>query len=253
VTAAAPGRPPTSADDAWAALGSELAPAKSLARVDAATARVVSTITVVGTLLTGLGVVGASASSVDGVARVLVAIAVGLSALAVVTALSAQVLTITRRMNPGNLAEVKAWYRGVFARRARLTQAATAVLVLAGLAGGVAGVLIVADSPDKASGTPSMAVVRTVSADGRSADVAVQVRFRGLTPGRTVRASIRDGSVKAEAAILAGPDGVASLALAGRDIPVAHQVQVRAEGGGRTCQGILGAIDPGPVLTCHSE
>ena len=50
-----PVRPPSRADQAWADLAAELAPAKSLARIDTVTARAVTTITVVGVLLTGLG------------------------------------------------------------------------------------------------------------------------------------------------------------------------------------------------------
>ena len=49
-----PVRPPSPADQAWAELAADLTPAKSLARIDTVTARAVTTITVVGVLLTGL-------------------------------------------------------------------------------------------------------------------------------------------------------------------------------------------------------
>jgi hypothetical protein len=52
------------------------------------------------------------------------------AALAVAAALTAQVLTITRRLNPANLADVKAWYRRQFELRAYPAQAATVVLLL---------------------------------------------------------------------------------------------------------------------------
>ena len=54
-----PVRPPTRADQAWAHLAAELTPARSLARIDTVTARAVTTITVVGVLLTGLGALAA--------------------------------------------------------------------------------------------------------------------------------------------------------------------------------------------------
>ena len=53
--------------------------------------------------------------------------------LAVACALTAQVLTTTRQLNPANLAEVQAWYQRQFGTRARATQAATLLLILAAL------------------------------------------------------------------------------------------------------------------------
>lgn len=57
-----------------------------------------------------------------------------------VCALVAQMLTITRRLNPGNLIEVQEWYRRQFGTRARATQAATVLLVLAALLAGATAV-----------------------------------------------------------------------------------------------------------------
>lgn len=57
------------ADQAWADLATQLTPAASLARIDAVTARAVTTITVLGTLLTGLGVLTAGQFAHHGAAR----------------------------------------------------------------------------------------------------------------------------------------------------------------------------------------
>ena len=54
-----PASAPSGRQLALAALGAELTPAKTLQRLDAATARIVSTVTVVATLLTGLGLLAA--------------------------------------------------------------------------------------------------------------------------------------------------------------------------------------------------
>ena len=54
-----PVRPPSRADQAWADLAAQLTPANSLARIDTVTARAITTITVLGTLLIGLGVLTA--------------------------------------------------------------------------------------------------------------------------------------------------------------------------------------------------
>ena len=62
------------------------------------------------------------------------------AALAVGCALTAQVLTITRRLNPANLADVQAWYRRQFTIRAYTTQAATILLIGAALLAGATAV-----------------------------------------------------------------------------------------------------------------
>jgi hypothetical protein len=61
---------------------------------------------------------------------------VATAALAVACALVAQVLTITRHLNPANLADVQAWYRRQFTLRAYTSQAATILLILAALLAG---------------------------------------------------------------------------------------------------------------------
>jgi len=62
-------RPVSDEDRVWVNLAAELTPAKSLERVDTATDRVVRTVTIIGTLLGGLGVFGATKPSVSGPAR----------------------------------------------------------------------------------------------------------------------------------------------------------------------------------------
>ena len=54
-----PVRPPSRADQAWADLATQLTPANSLARIDTVTNRAITTITVLGILLTGLGALAA--------------------------------------------------------------------------------------------------------------------------------------------------------------------------------------------------
>ena len=81
-----PVSPLSPADQTWADLGAELTPAKSLTRVDAVTARAITTITVVGVLLTGLGAVTAGLLTQNGAARVLAAVTVITAAAAVACA-----------------------------------------------------------------------------------------------------------------------------------------------------------------------
>jgi hypothetical protein len=138
-----PVRPTRPADQAWADLAARLTPAASLDRVDTVTARAVTTITVLGVLLTGLGAVTAGELADSTVTRVLAAATVIAATLAVACALTAQVLTITRGLNPANLVEVQAWYRRQFPGRARTTQAATILLILAALLAGATAATIV--------------------------------------------------------------------------------------------------------------
>jgi hypothetical protein len=126
-----PVRPTTPADQAWADLATQLTPANSLARIDTVTARAVTTITVLGT---GLGGLAAGQLTTSTAAQGLAAATVATAALA--SALTAQVLTITRRLNPNNLAEVRAWYRRQFTIRAYATRAATLLLIAAALLAG---------------------------------------------------------------------------------------------------------------------
>jgi len=131
-----PVRPTSPGDQAWADLAAQLTPASSLARIDTVTNRAITTITVLGTLLTGLGAVTAGQFTHSTAAQALAAATVATAALAVACALTAQVLTITRRLNPANLAEVQAWYRRQFTTRAYATQAATMLLIAAALLAG---------------------------------------------------------------------------------------------------------------------
>jgi hypothetical protein len=135
-----PVRQTSPTDQAWADLAAQLTPAASLARIDAVTGRAVTTITVIGVLLTGLGALGAGQFAHRGTARDLAVAAVIAAALAVACALAAQVLTITRRFNPANLIEVQEWYRRQFGVRARATQAATILLIIAALLAGATAV-----------------------------------------------------------------------------------------------------------------
>ena len=135
-----PVRRTSPADQAWADLAAQLTPAASLARINAVTSRAITTITVIGVLLTGLGALGAGQFAHRGAARDLAVAAVITAALAVASALFAQVLTITRRLNPANLTEVQDWYRRQFGTRARATQAATILLITAALLAGATAV-----------------------------------------------------------------------------------------------------------------
>ena len=101
---------PWRARSARPALAAQLAPAALLARSDTSH-RAIGMVTVIGVPITGSGTVAAGQVSRDGPARDLAVAVVITSTAPVACALTAQVLTITRRFSPENPAEVQAWYQ----------------------------------------------------------------------------------------------------------------------------------------------
>ena len=249
---------------AWQALAEELTPARSLARVDAATARVLGNVSVVGTLLTGVSLLAAGLSSASSGARHLALGAVASAVLAVGCALTAQILTIRRGLNTNNLAEVKEWYRGQFRRRAYPTRAATVLLLAAILMAGGAAVVALLDR-DKVRLTLSVSQIDGASpaaspapATGSGAKLTVDVTFHALAVGSTatilVTATGPDGTtVLARAALTPGTEGDATRTLTVGQVPRDSVVDITATGGQRQCRASLDVADTSPPdLTCRT-
>ena len=182
-----PVRPVSAGDQAWADLGAELAPARSLGRIDTATSRAVTTVTVIGVLLTGLGALTATLPADSGAARALATAAVITAALAVACALTAQVLTISHRVNPANLADVRAWYRRQFTIRAYPARAATILLLAAALLAGAAATAAITATHAAA---PTIQVTQTTPTGTATTTITVQATFRGLAPGQVTTVTI---------------------------------------------------------------
>jgi hypothetical protein len=258
--------PSSPQDLAWVALAEELAPAKSLTRLDTATARVVTNVTVVGTVLTGLGIVGASLPSVTGWARGLAVTAVVAAAVAVVLALSAQVVTVTR-IRTGDLLEVQAWYRRRVRIRGPLTVASTLLLAAATAVGAGSAVLAIVNPPATpptiavtrtttpppavaASGVPAANGSGTSAAPASMSVVAVEVTFHGLDPGTAAVATITSaGKGVAQAAFTATPDGTAARTLT-VGVPADVAVGVEAAAGPWKCGATLNPENPAVTLAC---
>lgn len=243
--------PPASAPSgrqlALAALGAELTPAKSLQRLDAATARIVSTVTVVATLLTGLGLLAAGLAALTTPARIVAGVAVGFAFLAVVAALAAQTVTINRGLNTNNLREVEHWYRRRFRLRAPLTYAAGVLLVLAAAAAGTAALItLVATRGD----TPTLAVTRTTTpaatpATAAGGTVTADITFRGLEPGQVATATLTiDGALVATTAFGPGPDGTATRTLTADRVPPGATAVIDARGGATACRATVAPGQP---------
>lgn len=226
-----------------------LSPANSLARVDTVTARAVTTVTVVGLLLTGLG---AASAALPGTVRDLTIAAVITAALAVAAALTAQLLTITRRLNPDNLVEVKAWYRRQFELRAYPAQSATILLLISVLLAGAAAAATLLASP---ADTPALTITQTSGPGGTAqATDTVTVTFPGLPPGQaaTLLLTTPGTAGPLARAATAGSDGTAAITLTTR-LPAAQTLIVTAAAPGQTCQATLTPDHAQPTLTCRTQ
>ena len=221
----------------------------------------VGTVTVIGTLLTGLGVLTAGLPATGGAARILATAAVITAALAVVCALAAQVLTISRRFNPYNLVEVKAWYRRRIETRAYPMLAATVLLILAALLAGAAATVALLGAPP---GEPTIAVTQTADPPGQASattaaavgdtSVTVDVTFPGLSTGQTATVTLTalgTNRVLARAAATPGPDGTAKISLTAGHIPGAERITMDAAGGVQRCRATFDPAQSRPSLTCR--
>jgi hypothetical protein len=232
---------PSAADKRWQALADELAPAKSLQRLDAAGARVVATVSVVASVLTGLGLLAAGLANLPTAGRVLAVVAAVLAVAALVAALRGQAVTIAHDLNPNNRPELEAWFAEQFRRRARLARWANGLLVVAVGCAGLAAVMSLVVGGNEA---PTLAVTRTADA------VTVDLTFRGLDPDQVATATVTvDGQVVALAAFGPGVDGTATRTLSATKVPVRGAVVVEAQGGGSTCTATLTPGAP-PTATC---
>jgi hypothetical protein len=244
---------------AWEALADELTPAKSLARIDTVTARVVTNVALVGSILTGLGLLTAGSPAITGAARGLALAAVVAAVLAVGCALAGQVLTIRAGVNIRNLAVLKGWYRDQFRRRAYPTRAATILLIAAILLAGAAAATALLQPPQH---RPVIALSETATAPGATAGtsggglgatVLVEVTFHALDPGDTLILTVTSGTaVVARAAVTPQPDGTASRKVTVPGLLAGTAVEVVASAGGQKCLARLGPdVGSRPVISCQ--
>ena len=242
---------------AWVALADELTPAKSLARIDSATTRVVANVTVVGTILTGLGLLTAALPSIIGTARGLAIASVVAAVAAVGCALAAQILSIHGDLNTRNIPELRLWYRQQFKRRAYPTRAAT-ILLICGilLAGGASAVALTQPPLDR----PVIAIAQTQTAAAKTpaetakTTVSIEVSFPDIEPSDTLILTVVAGNVTvAKAAITPQPDGTASRTITIPHIPTDTSITATASAGKQRCVATLTPQhDKQPQISCRN-
>ncbi|MER7273181.1 hypothetical protein ABT369_01865 [Dactylosporangium sp. NPDC000244] len=243
--------PVSAGDRLWLAAAEELTPARSLARIDERAKQVVTSVSLVGTLVTGAGLVAGTRYDQGGWGRGLAIAAVGAAVLAVVTALG---LLLMRPPRLGvalqDVAEVRRIYLGQF-QRAYVAVAAGALLLLALLLAGAAAVVVLAGGP-RAAG-PELSV--TVTGTGADTRVAVRAELHEVAAGATVRAEVT-GVPSAGARVVLGRQvivtrGAGPVTLVLDAVPAGGYaaVEVLVAAPGRTCTATIGP-DATPKAAC---
>jgi hypothetical protein len=207
-------RPPTGSDIMWEEVKALLTPDKSIQRIEEKARFVVSTVTVVGTLITGLGLVLGTRITSTGSGRVLATISVSLAAMAVVLSVGSLVVGGIRSISPANLIEVRRWYAGQH-RRGKVVGVAGLLLILSILFGAVgasrAMVMVVPDQPN---------LTASITSDGKGWDISAEGQLAGLAPKDGISIALtgirqdRSSVMLARQVSQAGTQGDVSVSLA---------------------------------------
>ncbi|NES12512.1 MULTISPECIES: hypothetical protein [Micromonospora] len=251
--APAVGVPASRGDLLWEEAAAELVPAKSLARIDERARRAVTAISLVGTLVTGLGLVaggqvaGSRSAKVLGVAAVVAAVA------AVVLALGALLLRLPRhRVALGNLAEVEGWYRREFGRAWGVV-AAGCLTMIAVLLAGTASVVALTD---RSGDAPTLSL--RLTGTGTEAVLTARVGMTGVDPDAVLRTELTgvraDGSrvSLARESALVGPTRTVTVSLTARPVVDYPTLNVEAVTPEWHCKGSLAVANSTaePVIGC---
>ncbi|HEX8304603.1 MAG TPA: hypothetical protein VF612_06985 [Jatrophihabitans sp.] len=174
----------TARDRLWKDAAATLTPDKSLARVEDKAKQVVGSVTLVGTVLAGLGLIAPAGFLLPPVARALAVSAVCVAVGAVVLAMGSVLLRFNASLAPGDLLEVERWFRRQF-RRAYLVVAAGALLLLAVMIAAAAAITTLL-----ASSSADPLVVLQVGRTGGDVQMGMRAEISGLAPGRWMRVEI---------------------------------------------------------------
>lgn len=237
--------PVTARDRYWRSAAEDLAPAKSLARMNDKAKQVVTSVTLVGTLLAGFGLIAPATLPLPPLARGLAIAAVTAAAVSIALGLVSLLLRFDPGIRSSNVTEVEELYRSLF-RRARLVIAAGWVLLLA-LALAAAAALTTLINPVRSD--PLIILQASVTADG-DIQVTARVEITGLSPGDALRVELADTdtdtrTVIGQAAGQVAPNGSASLTLIEPKFPPAGTAELAVWVPGRRCIGSL-TVSPAP-------
>lgn len=234
----------TAEDRFWRVAAAEgLAPDKSLTRMNDKAKQVVTSVTLVGTVLAGFGLIAPATLPLPPAARGLAIGAVAAAVLAVALGLGSLLLHFDPAIRPNNITEVQAWYRLQFGR-ARLVVAAGWVLLLAlALAAAAAFVTLI----DPARPDPLVVLQATGGAAG-DIQVSARVEIAGMQPGDTLLidlAAVDAGTRTITARAVGHPaaNGTATVTLTDPKFPAGSTAEVTTLLPERQCVATL-AVAP---------
>jgi hypothetical protein len=170
------GQPSTPDDERWLAAGKELTPAKALERIDTKVGFVFTNITLIGTVLAGVGILTGTASRLAGYESLTI-IALWLILFSLVCALAANLPSLRTGINPDNIHAVRRFYTTNICVRGWLTRLAL-LLFSAAFVIALAIIIEVAGRQDQ----PSLALQWKLGADHKR-DVVASVNATELPPG----------------------------------------------------------------------
>lgn len=175
------GRPPTEAEESQYKALTARTPEDSLQRAETLANFVFANVAVVGTLLTGLGLVADGGALLESAPEVfgvpLPVLLVGLSLVAAIVAL----LPALKRVNPAHIDDVAKWYEGQVRRRGI---AAIVALVL------FAGAIITATVSASESGASDPRLSASWTGTGEEASATVKAELSGLASSATGRMTV---------------------------------------------------------------
>jgi hypothetical protein len=174
------GEEPTPADLRMTAAGAELTGTSALVRVAGNARATVGTVTVVGTVLTGLGLVTVQELRLDPLASNLALVAAGAGFASVVLGLVYLALRL-EKLNVNDVLAVEHWYRDQM-RRVKLVVVASWLLIVALVLAGAAAAVTILGQPRAAE--PALSL--RLSGSGEDRVLGADVSFANLEPGEVV-------------------------------------------------------------------
>lgn len=220
------GQAPSPQDDYWRAAAKELTPKTFVERIDSKAAFVFGNVTLVGTILAGLGVLTDTTGGVLQHPRLALAVLV-LTLLSVLCALLAVLPSLRSKLDPADLGDVSRFLQGYVRTRGWLTRSAL-VLFCAALVAAAVLLFLPRPTPE-----PTLALQWKMTGQHRTGVVA-RVSVRGLPEGSTARSVLvalptaRGGgnAVLAEEVAYAGGSGSIATTIQVEDVPPHRAVRL---------------------------
>jgi hypothetical protein len=240
----------TASDRLWQQAAAELLPARSLARVDEKAQQVVTNVSILAAVLTGLGLLTGDQLTHSPGGRPVAIATLAIAWLSVLLAYGSQLLRVSPATAPGDVEQVKAWYGRQF-RRAYAVVAAGVLSLLSLVLAGITAIVVLAASP--APGRPTVAI--QLSGAGADATLTVDLSFPGLTGQQQLQATITgvgpNGSrtTLADTTVLAGANGTAATNLRASNVARYRAIDIAATTPTYTCTGVVNPAAQ-PTLTC---